>query len=194
MIFRVLMVTLALTAPLAVLWHAHALRTDRARAQEAARDLQEARALQADIAALRAAPAVALAPGTSDADLLRLLQRAATDADLPATAVTQLVLDQRAEVLRTAAASITRRTGRMNLSDVTLPQLGRLLAQLRVGLPPVRFEQVSVQRARADSADSADARLRVTISFAAMSTSLESSPSPPAALQESASPTMSPGN
>lgn len=191
MIIRALLVALALAAPATVLWRAHALRTEHERAQAASRDLREARALQADIAALRAAPGVALAPGTSDADLLRLLQSAAAEADLPAAAVTQLVLDQRAEVLRTGGLSIARRTGRMSIHDVTLPQLGRLLGRLRDRLPHLRFEQISVQRARAGGAD---ARLHATITFDAMSTSLESSAPPPAAVQTPASAAGVPSN
>lgn len=160
----VVLVVLACCASLCV-WRGSELRSLRASSMRLLSDLQTAEQAVLEIEQLAKLPATALAPGTSDADLLRDMQDAFAAAGIPSGNIRELSIDPRTdERSGRAGAGLSRRAGRANCVGLTLPQLGRLLNTLRASLPPVRIEQISLNK-EASAAD--QPQFRASLTFAA---------------------------
>lgn len=148
-----------------IAWRATKLSEAHAAAAESDAALTAARDAAAEIDRLAALPPTALPPGTTDTELLQAVQEALAAAGVASGAIRDLSIDARSDE-RTGPgnAGLSRRSGRVSLAGVSLPQLGAALNALRVRLPPLRVEQISIQR---ENAGPDSPRYRVALTFAA---------------------------
>jgi hypothetical protein len=162
---RVVAIAALLIASCVVAWRAARLAEVRSAASDSDTALATARGAAAEIDRLAALPPTALPPGTTDAELLRAVQEALAAAGVASGAIRDLSIDARSdERAGPGNTGLSRRSGRVNLAGVTLPQLGAALNALRARLPPLRVEQIAIQRENT----AVDApRYRVALSFAA---------------------------
>ncbi|CAN5830819.1 hypothetical protein BH11PLA1_BH11PLA1_01460 [soil metagenome] len=135
-----------------VAWRALALDAAQSAADNAGRDAALAQQALGDIQSLSRLPATALSPTLSDAELLRQLQESLTRAGVAAAELKELIIDGRqdggaggtAGVL--TISGVIRRTGRFLLEGVTLERVGAALARLRSDIPPLRVEQITLEK------------------------------------------------
>lgn len=163
-------IAVLLLAACAIAWRATKLSEAHTAASESDAALTAARTAAAETDRLAALPPTALSPGTSDAELLRAVQEALTAAGVASGAIRDLSIDSRSDERSAPGhAGLSRRSGRVNLAGVSLPQLGAALNALRLRLPPLRIEQINIQR---ENAGPDAPRYRVALAFAARAPSV----------------------
>lgn len=161
---EVVLVTLACASAFCV-WRAAALGFLRASSATLLADLEAAEITSLEVDRLSKLPATALSPGISDASFLRDLQEAFAAAGVPPSSTLDLAIDRRADD-RTAPGELglSKRAGRATFANLTLPQLGRVLNTIRVRLPPIRIEQISLKK---EPGATDPPQFRVSMTFAA---------------------------
>ncbi len=161
---EIVVVALVCAASMCV-WRGAALVSLRASSARLLTDLQAAEQIVLEIDRLAKLPATALAPGTSDASLLRDIQEAFAAAGVPSASIRELAIDPRTDDRSgPVGMGLSRRSGRANCVGLTLPQLGRVLNTLRVSLPPVRIEQIALNK---ETNVTDPPQFRVSLTFAA---------------------------
>jgi hypothetical protein len=135
-----------------VVWRGHRAYEAQRAADSAQAQLQDATAAARTILELTPLPATAIAPEVTDAELLRQVQLVLSQAGIASGQIREITLDpdtvDSAALARNGATVgvLRRRTGRLALQGLTLPQLGSVLAGWQSSLAPLRIEQMRFQR------------------------------------------------
>jgi hypothetical protein len=161
---EVVLVTLACASAFCV-WRTAGLSFLRASSANLLTDLEAAEVTAMEIDRLSALPATALSPGISDASFLRDLKESFVAAGALPGGILDIAIERRTdERMAPGELGLSKRAGRATFANLTLPQLGRVLNTMRVRLPPVRIEQISLKK-EPGAAD--PPQFRVSMTFAA---------------------------
>jgi hypothetical protein len=156
-------------------WRSFMAMSASGEARLARETLREAVAAAATVRELKPLPATAIAPDVTDAELLRDIQRVLGKSGVVSGQIREISIDPIAVEMSAATGSsagsamFQKRTGRIAIQGVSLPQVGKVLADWQTILTPLRIEQIRFQRVTNSNRGGAEAPpLDVNISFAAL--------------------------